>query len=528
MTDDAVLAARVLYSNIADPPINRLPTEIITLILQFAVLLGPRTKLQSESLQNGDGLEYYQELSLIRRVCKKWQSIIETNPAFWIYISTSLPPRLFGKIVESAPGGRNLFVEYSASTSFGEGERLLAYGPRILQLSESWTSLHVRFANPSQLLQVLEQPTPRLRKLYVEHSGTTGTFERLEKGSRTVALPLEILKVKDSIFPWTWSSISDLLEIDVDCSYVCPYFSQGFIDVLRSSPRLRSLSLRFCRTDFQPHIQPLTIPLQNLASINIEYSSAAAGLLEAITCPPSTKLVLCDRSRSLTTQNPWVVGAFNHTNFECTDKVCLTLLPDIAVGAVVGNIHLDLRPEDEPYQSAAMLLFYKHFLKPFSETNGAQVKTLELELNLSCDAAPFVNILDSYFPNITSLEVRCYSYDMVVSSSLFDTLANPLMEEEGEPAWVLPRMERLVLDWKYSHHPLPPALMDIIRSRCSQGFTETTEASVSSPSPFLLRELYLRNCDMLPKEAGELKNILGDAVKFENIRIRNGYEDSVS
>ncbi|KAG8919678.1 hypothetical protein FRC00_011032, partial [Tulasnella sp. 408] len=375
---------------------------------------------------------------------------------------------------------------------------------------------------------VLERPTPRLRKLHVEHSGTTGTFERLEKGFRTVALTLEILKVKDSIFPWTWSSISDLLEIDFDCYYMCPYFGQGFIDILRASPRLRSLSLRFCRTDFQPHIQSLSIALHNIASIHIKHSSATAGLLEAITCPPSTKIVLCDRSQSLTTQNPWVVGAFNHTNFECTDKVCLKLRPDTAVGAVVGNIDLELQPQNEPYQSAAMILFYKHFLKPFSETNGAEVKTLELELNLSCDVAPFVNIVDSYFPNITSLEVRCYSYNKVISSSLFDTLANPLMEEEGERRWVLPRMEKLALDSKYSHVPLPQGLMEIIRSRCSQAFTETTEGSVSSPSPSLLSELYLRNCDMLPSEAEELKSILGDAVKFENIRFRNGDEDPVS
>ncbi|KAG9031254.1 hypothetical protein FS837_003024 [Tulasnella sp. UAMH 9824] len=286
MTDDAVLASRVSSGNIADPPIHRLPTEVITLILQFAVLQGPRTGLQSESLHNGDGLEYYTELSLIRRVCKKWQSVIETPLSLLDLHLNFTPTSTAQEDSRKRPGVRSLFVEYSTSTAFDEGERLLAYGPGILRLSESWTSLHVRFANPSQLLQVLERPTPRLRKLHVGHSGTTGTFERLEEGFRTVALPLEILSMKDSIFPWTWSSISDLLEIDVDCYYECPYFSQGFIDVLRSLPRLRSLSLRCCRTDFQPHIKSLTIALQNLASIDIKYSSAAAGLLEAITCPP--------------------------------------------------------------------------------------------------------------------------------------------------------------------------------------------------------------------------------------------------
>ncbi|KAG8897566.1 hypothetical protein FRC01_011284, partial [Tulasnella sp. 417] len=490
----------------ADSLINHLPTELLTWILQFAVLLGPRTSLQSKTLYDWGGLEYYEELSLIRRVCQKWQAIVETNPSFWIYISTSLPPRLFNKVAECATGSRSLFVGYSIDSLWG-GEKLLrAYLSVMLGLSESWTSVHVQWSSPSELLQVLEQHCPRLRKLHVDYCGTVGTFEGLEEGCRTVPSPLEILEVKGSIFPWKWGAITDLRELDVECYDSCPYFSQGFINVLRSSPRLESLGLRFYDIDFQPQLQSSTITLQRLASIKIMDSPQAAGLLDAITCPPSTKITIRDRFRSLTTQNPWVAAAFNHTNFECTERVCVNLYPSSLVRAVIGNIDLDMWCEDEPYQPAEMIQFFTNFFKPFSETNGVQVTTLELHLDLECDAAPLINILESFFPNITSLEVHCVFYNFV-SSGLFDALANPI-EENGERRWLLPRIEKIAFDFGDGH---------LAKS--------ATEPGVGSPPPTPLRELHIRNCAMLTSDAEELKHILGDAVKFEGVGFRNPVDE---
>ncbi|KAG8916614.1 hypothetical protein FRC01_002960 [Tulasnella sp. 417] len=502
----------------ADSLISRLPTELITMILQFAVLLGPRTSLYSGLLDHGGGSGYYKELSVIRQVCKKWQAIVESNSTFWFYVSSSLPPRLFRKIIEHPSGKRSLFVEHSANTSLGDGKD---YVPAILRQSESWTSLHVRYTNHSQLLQLLEQPIPRLRKIHVEYSGTAGTFEISKTGLQTVSLPpLEILRMKDSIFPWRWSAVRDLLVIDVDCHDLCPYFSQGFVDALRSSPRLESLTLRSCRTDFQPHLKLVPIPLQRVVSLDFKFSPAAAALLEAITCPPSTNISICDKARSLATQDPRVTAAVSHTNFECTDRVCLKLRPNTMVGVIVGNIDLEMRRLREPFQPTAMLQFYTRFLKPFSETNGAQVKALEIELELTCDIAPFMNILDSYFPNITSLVFRCCFYGGINTSDPFDVLAKPI-EENGKRRWLLPWIEKLVLEAGFGHGRLAKSIIEVIRSRySSQASVQTTEASINSEAPTPLKELHIRNYAMLKSEADELKNILGDAVKFEDVVFR--------
>ncbi|KAG8913203.1 hypothetical protein FRC01_004678 [Tulasnella sp. 417] len=523
MTDDAALATQVSSSD-ADSLINHLPTELLTWILQFAVLLGPRTSLHSEIVHHWSGLEYYEELSLIRRVCKKWQTVVETNPSFWIYISTYLPSRRFNKIAECAPRGRSLFVEYSPSLWFGREERLRTYVPVILRLSESWRSVHIQFANPSELLQVLKQPSPHLRKLHVTRCATAGTFEGLEEGCRTVSSPLEILEVKGSIFPWKWSAISDLRELDVECEHSCPYFRQGFIDVLRSSPRLESLGLLSCRTNFQPELQSSTISLPHLASINIKYSPLSSGLLAAITCPTSTKMTIWDPTQSLTTQNPWVAAAFNHTNFECTDILSVQLRPSAVVGAVIGNIDLEMRPLDRPFQHTAMTQFFTDLLKPFSESNGAQVTTLELQLDLEWDAVPLINILDSFFPNIASLAVRCF-FSSFNSFSLFYALANPF-QENGEYRWLLPRIAKLEFDSNSRQGRLGECILEIARSRySSQAIAWTTEAGISSPPPTSLGELRIRNCAMLTNEAEELKIILGDAVKFEDVRFQNTVDE---
>ncbi|KAG8892093.1 hypothetical protein FRC01_014347, partial [Tulasnella sp. 417] len=80
------------------------------------------------------------------------------------------------------------------------------------------------------------------------------------------------------------------------------------------------------------------------------------------------------------------------------------LRPSFVVGVVIGNIDLEMRPRNLPYQPPAMIQFYTDFLRPFAKSNGAQVTTLELQLDLACDAALLINLLDSFFPNIISLE----------------------------------------------------------------------------------------------------------------------------
>ncbi|KAG8973954.1 hypothetical protein FRC05_008011 [Tulasnella sp. 425] len=506
-------------SNRVDCLINRLPTELLILLLEFALHLPPRIELRSQYLYRDGHIPYYKHLSLIRLVCKKWRDIIETTSSFWIYISTSVPPILFKKVVRCAPGSRSLHVHYNAGASFARPSQRLAVDRSILQLSEFWTSLHTQFTSLEQLLQLLKQPTPRLRRLHVEHITTIGTYTDVEIGFQTISIPLEILEVKNSIFPWSSSAITNLLEVDVGCSHRCPYFSQGFIDVLRSSPRLQSLRLSFCQTDLQPQID---IILPHLSSIDFAYSPQAAGLFKAIICPSSTKISIRERARSLTTQHPWVVATLNHANFDCTDNVRLDFRPDSEVGICVGNISLILQREGQSYDQASILQFCSDVLKPLSETNGAQVTNLELALQLERNNVPLISKLDSFFPNIGSLELRCYAYDLPISPALFGALSQPFVKEDGRRQWLFPKVEKLRVDWADCPVPLANGVMEIIRSRCStQGASGPIEGDLSSPRPSRLREFCLVACNMLRSEGQELRSIFGDAVEFRNVWVRN-------
>ncbi|KAG8893580.1 hypothetical protein FRC01_013497, partial [Tulasnella sp. 417] len=182
--------------------------------------------------------------------------------------------------------------------------------------------------------------------------------------------------------------------------------------------------------------------------------------------------------------------------------------------ATIGNIDFEMRPENVSYEPAAMIQFITDVFKPFSETNGAQVTTLELELHSSSDATPLINILESFFPNVTSLEVSCYDF---VASGLFDALAKPI-EENGERRWLLPRIEKMAFTAQFSFVPLAKRVLDVVRSRYPlQAFARATEVNVNSPPPTPLRELHIRKCAVPRSEAEELENILGDAVKFEGV-----------
>ncbi|KAG8949540.1 hypothetical protein FRC04_008473 [Tulasnella sp. 424] len=513
MADNATLTTHSTPDNV-DCLINRLPTELLTLLLKFALLRTPRSSLRSDFLYH-NGFLYYVELSSIRLVCKKWQRIVETDPSFWIYISTSLPPLLLKKVVECAPGTKSLVVRYDSTS------QLLAVDHGILQLSEYWTSLYIQLASPERLFQFLKQPIPHLRRLHVQNTGNLETYEGVESGFQTISLPLEILKVRESTFPWGLIAFTDLLEIDVEGCDGCPYFSQGFIDVLRSSPRLQSLRLRSCRTDLQPQT---SIILPHLASIDFTDSPEAVRLFKAITCPSSARISIFESAQSLSTQNPWVVAALDHTNFECTENVHLELEQDIEVGVHVGNIDLTLQSEYPAYDPASIPPFCTNILKPFSETNGGQVTTLELDLQLNWNVAPLISKLDSFFPNITALELRCFEPNPQISSSIFDVLSRPFVREDGEPTWLLPRVEKLRFGWAAGPRPQPLAngVMEIIRSRCSpEGASGVIRGDLSSPKPSRLRELSLEKCTMLRSEGQELRSIFGDAVEFINVSVRD-------
>lgn len=503
---------------------DRLPTELIHLTLQFSLLLDSRTSLWSEHLYRGDWLAYYRDLSLLCRVCKKWRNIIETDSAFWVFICTTFPPKLLAKILERAPRFNNIFVDYTDSISLFRSIGLLAVGSKIVHMSKVWTCLYVRYALPTQILQALSQPLPRLRKLRFESSGKFGTFQGLETSFQSISLSLEILEVHDSIFPWTLSTMGNLLEIDVEFHKSCPYFNQGFIDVLRASPRLTFLKLRFCRTDFQPHLQSSSISLPHLRLIDIRDSSPAVGLLEAITCAPSTKISISERTSLPTIQNPWVKAAFAHTSFECTDSVNLKLLPHSVIGAAVGNLNIELRQVAYPipYQAKAVIQFLTDLLRPFSETNGAKVTTLELVLDLEWDAAPVARSLASFFPNITSLVLRCH-FGANTSSSLFDALSQPVVEEGGERRWLFPRIEKLTVDGgKWYDDFLPESITNMIRSRLHiQKSSVAVADDFSLPRPHPLRELHFKECLMLRSEANELQRVLGDAVEFDGVQVQN-------
>ncbi|KAG8973955.1 hypothetical protein FRC05_008012 [Tulasnella sp. 425] len=507
MADRGTLTAHSTSDHV-DCLINRLPTELLTLLLQFALFLTQRNSVRRRYLYSDGGFQYYQELALIRLVCKKWQRIVETNPSFWIYISPCIPPLLFKKVVEYTPGTKSLFVHYEPTS------QLPAADQGILQLSEYWTSLDTRFTSPEQLFQLLKQPIPHLRRLHVEHVGSIWRYKDLESAFQTISLLLEILEVRHSIFPWSLIAFPNLLEIDVEGCDPCPYFNQGFIDVLRSSPRLQSLRLRSCQTDFQPQT---SIILPHLTSIDVSDSPDGTGLLKAITCSSSTKISICESVGSLSTQSPWVAAALDHTNFQCTEKVHLELRPDMGVDIRVGNINLTLQSGGYGYDPASIRPFCTAILKPFSETSGAQVTTLELGLDLEWNVAPLLSKLDSFFPNIDSLELRCFADDYV-SSALLRALGRPFAKEDGRRQWLLPKVVKLRIDWAGCSQPLADSVMEIIRSRCSpQGDPRAIEGDPASPRPTRLREFCLEGCGMYRHEGQELRRLFGDAVEFNNV-----------
>ncbi|KAG9007203.1 hypothetical protein FRB90_009484 [Tulasnella sp. 427] len=398
----------------AKSSLDCLPIELLTLILQWAVNLDKRINGERLILLQGEAVKYYEELACVRLVCKKWNRMVERNPAFWIYMSDTFPPRLVHNVTTRAPGTKNLLVELR------NGDRWVPILCRtivdadnhtaFMDLSQFWTFVIIRFALANDLLQIISQPTPCLHHVEAHHSARTSAFVGLEELSRPIQMQCEVLRVTDSVFPWTMISIENLVHVTVNCYLSCPYFSQGFIDFLRSSSRLESLRLRLCRNAFSSPIQLSSIDLPRLTMVEFLESPTAIDLLQAISSPTPTKVVVREKAEILSTQDQWVAAALIHTDFKCTVDLSIVILPGEAVRISIGSIDLTLQSGSQRYLLEPTVQFCAELLKLFSDTSGATVMSLLLNWDLAWNIGPLIQRLDLLFPNIRSLRLECLAF----------------------------------------------------------------------------------------------------------------------
>ncbi|KAG9007204.1 hypothetical protein FRB90_009485 [Tulasnella sp. 427] len=459
-------------------------------------------------------------------LCQKWKAVIESNSAFWSFLSNSLPPALFERIMKRGPRYQNLAVEYLTNNIPSRDDPALFES--VAKLSESWVHLRLWTVDPKEIQTIMSWPMPKLRSLFIDYDGPTtyisGGSQDVQP-SRSIPL-LDVLIVYDSVFSWTWFSINNLREISFHEVTGCPHFGEGLFNILCTSPRLELLRVSCCETlDFKPRYGPISVPLPLLSSLEFSHCPEALDLVQVIIWPASTTVTIRQPVDTVTVDHPWVAITLDRTAIICRDKVTIEVHSSgeeaNGVGVRVGNLDLTLLAKGLSFfDRSSTLQFATDVLKPYAEHSGVKVRTLRLKWSVAFDFSPLLGVLDSFFPNITSLEMECRTSLLALANSApFDAIASPYTPSDDEARWLFANVERLGLHGVHNTQALlPEGFMGMVRSR----FTVKQGAPIHNKGESLayLQSLRISEGMMDRADVVELQSLFGSVLELSDVRIK--------
>lgn len=175
-----VLQAKLAYRDNAQLAIHKLPLEIFSRILYYALTLP------------GAVNPYHRRLIILRNVCKIWSEVVKSSPTFWTYVDGRSSAKSIEYIKKESKNA-SLYIRCNT----------LVANPEILmgcvsddETRRRWDTFYFhgkseRFATVGQHLE--NGPTPRLTELFLynqsvedTHDGATQPFFALQNEGRTL------------------------------------------------------------------------------------------------------------------------------------------------------------------------------------------------------------------------------------------------------------------------------------------------------------------------------------------------------
>ncbi|KAG9001436.1 hypothetical protein FRB90_011605 [Tulasnella sp. 427] len=463
---------------------------------------------------------YYSHLVYLRLVCKGWRDVIETNPTFWPFVTTYMGPRRVDKILRSSENGGRLDVYHDGTSRMSSpshsSDVLIA---NISRFPESLRSLVLSNHSIDRCRALLSSPVPFLKHLTLTDITLRGGAESLNFDLfQNAATQLETLILRRSAFRWRFNVGTQLRYIEIDENDSFFNFGDGFVDVLRSSPRLATLIIRSCVADIPPSALATPIHLPELNKIQIEYCPhLSSTLLQAIVCPPPATVAVTETVDTLIMPHRSVSAALDHASAGSDANPSLFTSCGRAVCAKYGNVSIMLNASGV-FSKSAQLAFFSAFFRRFSAVDRSTSTELRLEWRLEWDFASFIDLVDELFPNISHLELTCRAYASRYEQPLrqfADALASPYSNEEGS-RWLLPSLETLSICWAQAPDDWVKEIIEIVRSRRE---TSGNHQDPHSPPPRRLVSLRLDDCLIPKKDATLLRDLLQG-----NLDVDEGWE----
>lgn len=332
---------------------------------------------------------------------------------------------------------------------------------------------------------------------------------------------LETLSVRTSAFPWRSSIVADLRSIEIDHPSSFLDFEEQFIRVLRASPRLTSLTIRFCNAALPPDTLTAPVHLSHLRTLHIESSpQLSSQLLLVVACTSSTTITVIEAVGSLAISHPVVSAALNHALPDYHGNPSLAIEYGRVVPVKYGNVSLTLTRRDVDFERAAQLAFCSAFFGYFTDASRATSSELQLEWSLGWDIASFLDMIDAHFPSISRLELVCRTYSSWTADlkPLARALTSPY-SKEGRSRWLLPALKIFSIRWPLSSSDWIDEVIDIVRSRfgAPEGLIETDGLPSELPQPHRLQSLCLHECTIPSIKIDVLKDLLGDGVELDGV-----------
>ncbi|KAG8908197.1 hypothetical protein FRC01_007486 [Tulasnella sp. 417] len=345
---------------------------------------------------------------------------------------------------------------------------------------------------------------------------------------QNMATQLETLTVRRSSFPWRSSIASNLRKIELDHPRSIFDFGEQFICVLRASPHLTALTIRFCDAALPAPISTESVNLSHLRTLEIERSpQLSSQLLLMVVCTPATVVTVTEAVGGLAIYHPVVSAALNHVPPDCKGNPSLSVEYGRKIAVKYGNVSLTLTRRDVDFEKAAQLAFCSAFFGHFTGASRATSSELQLEWSLGWDIASFLDILDADFPRISRLELVCRTYSSWTADlgPFARTLTSPY-SKEGRSRWLLATLDTLSIRWPLSSSDWIDDVIEIVRSRrgAPEETVETDDLASELLQPRRLRLLCLQDCTIPSVKMNILKDLLGDGVELDAVWVANGTE----
>ncbi|KAG8915082.1 hypothetical protein FRC01_003798 [Tulasnella sp. 417] len=221
--------------------------------------------------------KYYQALTRMSPVCRRWAVILEETPDLWTRLSPDMDERLIDLLLSRSM--------QSPLTIIGDGLFSSRVVDKLLQHIHRWRALDAKYLDKDTSDHLSVHPAPLLEELKLGLL-SFGPPILLFNGS---APRLRIVHICDYGVQWRTSVFSNLHELELSRILQGGPDVDTFLHILANSPMLTRLGVRDTRFTHSPQSQT-RVPLPHLRDLKLENleQDVLKQLVDAIDIPTAT------------------------------------------------------------------------------------------------------------------------------------------------------------------------------------------------------------------------------------------------